>query len=141
MIAAGEIEIAVDELRWLLSGCHDFVDAHRLLGELALADDDLALARGHFGIAYQLGTKAAGNLKGTLPYRLSGNQSFHESGKGLVWCLSKLGKHDLAQEVAGALLRFDPTDPLGIGQLLAELAAADQPSAAPHAEAQRPHDR
>ena len=52
MIDAGEVDVAVDELRWLLSGCSDFVDAHRLLGELALSENDLPLARAHFGYAY-----------------------------------------------------------------------------------------
>lgn len=121
MVAAGESEIAIDEVRWLLGGCHDFIDAHRLLGELALAEEDLALARGHFGIAYQLGLKAIGNVAGTLTYRLAGNQSFYESGKGLVWCLAQLGKKDLAGEVAARLLRLDPADPLGIRRLAAEL--------------------
>jgi hypothetical protein len=132
MMAEGEIKIATDELRWLLSGCHDFIDAHRLLGELALADDDVALARGHFGIAYQLGAKAAGDLKGTLPHRHVGNQGFHESGKGLVWCLSKLGKDELAAEVAATLLRLDPADALGIKRLTAELAAAKRGGGTPH---------
>ncbi len=58
MVAAGETEIARDELRWLLSECHDFLAAHKLLGDLALADNDVRLARGHFGYAYQIGLKA-----------------------------------------------------------------------------------
>ena len=36
MLAAGENEVARDELRWLLDGCPDFIAAHRMLGELAL---------------------------------------------------------------------------------------------------------
>lgn len=124
MVAAGEIDIAIDELRYLLSGCHDFIDAHRMLGELALADDDLSLARGHFGIAYQLGVKALGGVRGTLPYRLPANESFHESGKGLVWCLAQLGKRGLAAEVAANLLRLDPADPLAIRRLAAEAGVA-----------------
>jgi tetratricopeptide (TPR) repeat protein len=124
MVAAGEIEIAIDELRYLLSGCHDFIDAHRMLGELALAEDDLHLARGHFGIAYQLGLKAIGDLKGTLPARLPANQSFHESGKGLIWCLGQLGKLDLAAEAADRLVQLDPSDPLGIRRLLGTLTKA-----------------
>src|SRR5688572_30404072 len=56
MIEAGELDVAVDELRWLLSGCAEFIAAHGLLGELAVAlHDDLSLARGHFGAGYQLG--------------------------------------------------------------------------------------
>src|SRR5437016_1135736 len=83
MIEGGEHEIAVDELRWLLNGCSDFIDAHRQLGELALLDQDWQLARGHFGYAYQIGVKAWERTgKPTpVPYRLPGNQSFFEAGK------------------------------------------------------------
>ncbi len=121
MIAAGEVEIAIDELRWLLSGCSDFIDAHRLLGELALEDEDLSLARGHFGYAHQLGLKALGqaNPKGRLPYSVPANQSFHEAGKGLVYCLLHLGKRAMAVEVADQLLSCDPSDPLGVRGLIA----------------------
>jgi tetratricopeptide (TPR) repeat protein len=120
MIDAGETEIAVDELRWLLSGCSDFIDAHRLLGELALAEEDLSLARGHFGYAHRLGMKALEQAKaeGPLPYRLPVNESFHEAGKGLAYCLLHLGKRELASEVVEQLLRCDPSDPLGLRKLL-----------------------
>src|SRR5262245_10893637 len=58
MVEAGEVDVAVDELRWLLSGCSEFMEAHALLGELALAGgNDVPLARGHFGFAVQLGLK------------------------------------------------------------------------------------
>ena len=117
MIAAGEDDVAIDELRWLLSGCHDFIAAHRLLGELALLAGDVPLARGHFGIAFQLGTKAASSVasaRGTLPYRLPANQAFLESGKGLIACFVRQGKPEAAAEVIEEMLRFDPSDPLGV---------------------------
>jgi hypothetical protein len=116
MLAAGELEIARDELIWLLDGCHAYIDAHRLLGELALADEDLPLARGHFGAAFTVGQRAirrAGDPR-PVPYALPGNQAFHESGKGLAWCLSKLGKTDLAAEVVAFLISCDPSDPLAL---------------------------
>src|SRR6185312_13203117 len=93
MIAAGEVEVAIDELRWLLGGCSDFIDAHKLLGELALADHDVPLARGHFGYAYRIGQLAIERAKptGAVPYRLAANRSFFEAGKGLAWCLAQLG--------------------------------------------------
>jgi tetratricopeptide (TPR) repeat protein len=116
MIDAGEIEVARDELRWLLGGCSDFLDAHLLLGELALLDDDFSLARGHFGYAFQLGAKATrGAPPGAVfPYRLAANQPFFQAGKGLVWCLKQLDKTDLAREVAEQILKLDPTDPLAV---------------------------
>jgi hypothetical protein len=120
MIAAGEIEIARDEIHWLLQGCHDFLEAHKLLGELAYAEHDLPLARGHFGYAFRLGQQAiarAGNPR-PVPYNLPGNQAFHESGKSLALCLIQLDKRDLAAEVIGFLVSYDSTDPLGVRAML-----------------------
>ena len=120
MIDAGEVEVARDELRWLLGGCSDFVDAHRLLGELALLQGDLPLARGHFGYAFQIGAQAMRGAppKAVFPYRLPSNEQFFEAGKGLAWCLMQLDKADMAREVVEQLLKFDPTDPLGVQGLL-----------------------
>ena len=120
MLEEGEIDVATDELRWLLSDCSDFIDAHKLLGMLALSDQsDLTLARGHFGFAYQCGIKAlrkAGN-PAPLPHRLPANQSFFEAGKGLAHCLGALGKPTMAREVIDQLLRLDSTDPLGLAAM------------------------
>lgn len=119
MLTAGETDIAKDELIWLLDECHDYIDAHRLLGELALAEDDLPLARGHFGAAFRAGQRAiqtAGNPR-PVPNSFPANQGFHESGKGLVWCLLKLDKSELAAEVAQFLVSCDPADPLGVQRL------------------------
>jgi pentatricopeptide repeat protein len=119
MMAAGEYDVAIDELRWLLSGCHDFIAAHRMLGELALLAGDVPLARGHFGIAFQLGTKAVASAaaRGRLPYRLPANQAFLESGKGLITCFVRLSKPEEAAKVIEEMLRFDPSDPLGVRQM------------------------
>jgi DNA-binding transcriptional LysR family regulator len=116
MIEAGEFEVARDELVWVLSGCHDLIDAHRTLGELALADEDFPLARGHFGTAYRLGTtalKRAGR-SAQLPYAIAAHREFYEAGKGLAWCLKLLGKDDLSKEIIAELLRRDPSDPLNL---------------------------
>jgi tetratricopeptide (TPR) repeat protein len=116
MLESGEVEIARDELRWLLEGCSDFIQAHRLLGDLALADGELKLARGHFGYAFQIGRSAlpleASSAR--LPYRLPANQPLLESAKALAWCLHELGKTDQALDVLRELLRWDPDDPLGV---------------------------
>jgi hypothetical protein len=133
MLAAGETEIAVDELRWLLDGCGDFVAAHRLLGEQALADGDVRLARGHFGYAYEIGLSAMPErgLDGPLPYRLPANRAFLESAKGLAWCLGQLGKRRLGRRVIEQLLKCDPTDPLAVKGWPDDwdaLAAKEQPA-------------
>lgn len=130
MLAAGEVDVAVDELHWLVSECADFIEAHCLLGELALDDDDLPLARGHLGAAYQLGLRAlrrAGS-PGPLPYRLPANQGFFTAGRGLAMCLIRLERPDLAREILGQLLDCDPTDPL---ELRAVQATLDNPRSEP----------
>ncbi len=116
MLDAGETEIAVDELRYLLEDCGSLIHAHRLLGEAALAQNDLPLARGHFGYAYELGRGAlpAEGLPGPLPYRFVENQALLESAKGLAWSLHELDKPNLALKVLRDLIRWDPSDPLGV---------------------------
>jgi len=120
MLAAGETQIARDELQWLLEDCHDFLDAHRLLGEIALVDEDFSLARGHFGYAFRLGQRAIQQAGEPRPvsYSLPANRTFHESGKGLVFCLVRMEKRDVAAEVVEFLLRCDPSDPLKVRQLI-----------------------
>src|SRR6202007_3014102 len=95
----------------------------QLLGEVALGEGDLALARGHFGYAFDICRAAfpPAGLPGPLPYRLPENQAAHESAKGLAWCLGQLGKRDLADSVLREMLRWDPSDPLGAAALLAAL--------------------
>ncbi len=121
MIELGEIDVAIDELRWLLQGCSDFIAVHRLLGELALAREDYPLARGHFGYAFRIGVKAVGEPPaGLFPYSQEGNRDFLESAKGLAWCLFKLDKPELAIDVVRTLLACDPSDPLGVGAWVTE---------------------
>jgi tetratricopeptide (TPR) repeat protein len=122
MLDAGEIDVAVDELLWLLSGCDALLEAHKLLGEIALADGDLQLARGHLGYAYELGLKALGEGGGKrLPYARPANQPFFEAGKGLAWCLKQQGEVALAEEVVQRLLALDPSGPLGLEEFREEL--------------------
>jgi hypothetical protein len=120
MLAGGENEIARDEIRWLLDGCHDYIEAHKLLGEIAYVEHDWPLARGHFGYAFRIGQQAierAGNPR-PVPYVLPGNQPFHESGKALVLCLMELDRRELAISVVEQLVSYDPTDPLAVRGLL-----------------------
>jgi tetratricopeptide (TPR) repeat protein len=120
MIAAGETEIACDELRWLLDECHDFIKAHALLGDLAFAENDLKLARGHYGYAYQLGLRVIEQSSDItrLPANLAANEPFFHAGQGLIRCLAKMGKGGLAQEIAKRLIELDPADPLDLRSLL-----------------------
>jgi hypothetical protein len=130
MIEAGEFDVALDELRWLLSDCPEFIAAHALLGELAAAmNDDLSLARGHFGAGYQLGLQTLRRAKMPRPllYSQPANRPFFEAGRGLVWTLEKLGRRDMADEIVETLLQLDPTDPLHVKALVDELRSGGAP--------------
>ncbi|GAB4140906.1 hypothetical protein JCM17478_32120 [Thermopirellula anaerolimosa] len=125
MLELGEIEAAEDELRWLLEDCHELLEAHGLLGRLALEASRWDLARAHLGYAYELGCKALGDgFRGTLPYARPSNRPFHEAGRDLVQCLLVLGERSLAREVADQLRQLDPGDPLGTTELLKMLPVA-----------------
>jgi hypothetical protein len=129
MIESGEVEVAVDELRWLVSGCSEFIEAHALLGELALAEADSALARGHFGFAVQLGLKALQRAKvtGPLPFSQPANRTFFEAGRGLAMSLVKLGMLEKAAALVQDLVRLDPTDPLKLRAVIDEVRTGGLP--------------
>ena len=119
MRAAGEDDIARDELVWLLSECPDFIEAHVHLGLLALEAEDVKLARGHFGrgceVVFRL-LEAAGGPR-LLPHALPGNRPFFEAAKGLVHCLTRTGRMPLARETVRRVTALDPGDPLAIARL------------------------
>lgn len=130
MVEAGELEIAIDELRWLLSGCNEFIAAHRLLGDLAIAaDNDIPLARGHYGAGYQLGLQALRRAKMPKPllYAHPANAAFFEAGRGLAWSLAKLDKELMACEIIDTLLRLDPGDPLKLRAMLDDIRSGGLP--------------
>jgi len=130
MIDAGELEVAVDELRWLLSGCSELMAAHVLLGELALEmGPDIKLARGHFGFAYQLGEKALGKAKVAGPLLASqpANRPLFDAARGLAWCMEKLEKPKTADQIIATTRQLDPSDPLGIAELIDDLRSGGLP--------------
>lgn len=134
MLAAGETDIARDELIWLLRDCRAFIEAHRVLGELALAENDIELARGHFGYAYELGLAALPREPAALwlPYSRPANRAFFEAGKGLAWCLGRQRQPVDAGEVLNRLLTLDHSDPLQLAELARQLLR-QQPKAPPDA--------
>lgn len=129
MIEAGEMDVAIDELRWLLSGCAEFIAAHVLLGELARATNDVPLARGHYGAGYQLGLQTLRRAKMPKPvlYAQLANQPFFEAGQGLAWSLESLGKPQMAEEVVSTLVELDASDPLQLKLMLDEMRSGGVP--------------
>lgn len=129
MIEAGELDVALDELRWLLSDCSEFIAAHVLLGNLAKEMGDTPLARGHYGAGYQMGLQALRREKMPKPLLFSqpANQPFFEAGRGLTWSLEKLGKPQMAEEVVATLCALDPSDPLEIRAMLDEMRSGGAP--------------
>jgi hypothetical protein len=135
MIDAGETDVAIDELRWLLGVCHDFIEAHYLLGKLAVeALEDLPLARGHFGVGFHLGEKALARAgyPAPLPALHPANRPFFDAGRGLAWCLNELGKDDPAKreqavEVVERLLACDASDPLGLRSWIDDIRTGGAP--------------
>jgi hypothetical protein len=111
MIAAGELEIARDELLYLVSDCRGFLEAHNLLGELALEEEDISLARGHFGFAYEIGLDSLPpGFRGILPAKRDYNRAFFLAGRGLARCLIARGQHQEGRDVLVQLAKFDPQE-------------------------------
>lgn len=130
MIASGEADVAIDELRWLVETCTEMIEAHYLLGKLAVeSTGDLALGRGHFGFGYQLGQRALARAKNPAPVPAlhPANRPFFDCGRGLAWCLAELGKKEMSLEVVQFLLHCDPSDPLGLGGWIDEIKTAGAP--------------
>jgi hypothetical protein len=129
MIDAGENDVAIDELRWLLSDCPEFIAAHAMLGELAISMGDVPLARGHYGAGYQLGLQTLRRAKMPKPllYSQPANRPFFEAGRGLIAALEKLGKGSMASEVLATLLELDPSDPLKLREMIDTLRTGGAP--------------
>jgi Flp pilus assembly protein TadD len=119
MLAAGETEVAEAELRWLLEGYRELLEAHQLLGQIAFDRRDFELARSHFGRAYEMGQAALGKqFCGRLPYSRPANQPLLAAAKGLALALLQLGQRDEATQVVQRLLALDPSDPLSAAGML-----------------------
>jgi hypothetical protein len=92
---AGDPESARDALRYALSACHDNIWAHVALGQIALVEfRDPALARGHFGYAFELAHRALPHgFQGRLPRDRPTNRPFFDAIDGLAQSLEALGRH------------------------------------------------
>jgi len=121
MIAEDELEIARDELLYLVADCRAFLAAHNLLGELALREEDVSLARGHFGFAYEVGIDSLPQgFRGVLPTQRDYNGEFFLAGRGLARCLIARGQRAEGRAVLQQLQKLDPRN-TDVRDLLAEL--------------------
>lgn len=112
MIAGAELEIARDELLYLVADCRGFLEAYCLLAELALEDGDIPLAKGHYGFAYENGLDVLPQgFKGKLPADEGYNSHFFKAGRGLARCLIAKGELVKGREVLKQLLKFDSSEP------------------------------
>src|SRR4029077_7892446 len=88
-----------------------FLEAHNLLGELALEEEDVSLARGYFGLGYQNGLYSLTDwFRGVLPARRVYNRAFFLAGRGLARCLIARGQQKEGRDVLVQLGRFDPQE-------------------------------
>lgn len=111
MIAGGELEIARDELLYLVSDCRGFLEAHNLLGELALEEGDVSLAQGHYGFAYEIGVDSLPpGFRGILPANKEYNPAFFLAGRGVARCLIARAQLEKGREVLEQLARLDPRE-------------------------------
>lgn len=120
MLDAEEVEIARDELRWLLEGCPDNIAIHYWLGDLAMREQDVKLARGHYGYAYEIGHRALRreHFPTPLPVDREENEIWYAAAKQLAWCLKLLEKKDLLIEVVKFVRHCDPQNTLQLEALL-----------------------
>lgn len=120
MLDAEEVEIARDELRWLLEGCPDNIAIHYWLGDLAMREQDVKLARGHYGYAYEIGHRALRkeNFPTPLPMENEENELWFAAAKQLAWCLKLLEKKDLLSDVVKFVQHCDPQNTLQLEALL-----------------------
>ncbi len=90
----GDFESARDALRFALSACQYNLWVHVALGQIALVESrDPALARGHFGYAFELAERALPRgFSGRLSRERPNNRPFYEALDGLIDCLEALGR-------------------------------------------------
>jgi hypothetical protein len=98
---AGAIDEARDALRFALDGCGDNLWIHVALGRIALeADNNVALARGHFGYAFELVRRLVPpDFRGRIPSDRQPNQPLYAAIDGLLACAEREERVSEMQEL------------------------------------------
>jgi tetratricopeptide (TPR) repeat protein len=111
----GDVESARDAFRFALQGCGDNLWVHVALGRMALQEfKDPALARGHFGYAFELAQRALPpGFSGRLPRQRLANRPFFEAIEGLAECYDALG---------------NPAEAAGLRELASRLVGGERPT-------------
>lgn len=106
---AGEPEEARDALRFALEGCGDNLFIHIVLGRIALESfRDPALARGHFGYAFDLVFQAIPrDFTGRVPADRPANRPLYDAIEGLARCFEAQGQGDESASLRRLAARFD----------------------------------
>lgn len=106
--AAGDPEAARDALRFALQGCGDNMWVHVALGRIALEEfRDPALARGHFGYAFELAERALPpGFSARLDRGRTANRPLYEAIDGLAACYRALGKPSEAEALLALAARL-----------------------------------
>jgi hypothetical protein len=94
LLRAGDVEAARDALRYALQGCGDNLWVHVALGRIALHEfHEPALARGHYGYAFELAERALPpGFSGRLAPDRPANRPFFEAIEGLARCYEARGR-------------------------------------------------
>lgn len=106
--SAGDPEAARDALRFALQGCGDNMWVHVALGRIALEEfRDPALARGHFGYAFELAERALPpGFSARLDRGRTANRPLYEAIDGLAACYRALGKPSEAESLLSLAARL-----------------------------------
>jgi hypothetical protein len=105
---AGAVDEARAALRYALDGCGENLWIHVALGRIALeVDNNLALARGHFGYAFELVRGAVPpEFRGVLPADRHANRPLYTAIDGLLACAEREGRIAELQELRALRKRW-----------------------------------
>ena len=130
MIEAGETDVAIDELRWLVERLQRIHRGPRAVGRAGTGRGRLRARPRTLrlrGAARPQGAPAGEGELARSPYSQPANRAFYEAGRGLATSLVKLGMTEKAVDLVEDLVRLDPSDPLKLRALFDEARTGGLP--------------